>query len=79
MSVTFEEAAKYLKDGVEVNLECDGCSYNIAPSEDWIGGEGQEGYISLALGNVIYYDAENILKKTIDFLQEDGHKVIISI
>ncbi|MDO6628662.1 hypothetical protein [Bacillus thuringiensis] len=77
IGITFEEAVELLEEGLEITLECDGYSYDIAPSEDWVGGDGQEGYISLVLGNVVYDSAEYILKKSIDFLKENGKTVVI--
>ncbi len=67
----------FLEEGLEITLECDGYSYDIAPSEDWVGGDGQEGYISLVLGNVVYDSAEYILRKSIDSLEENGKTVVI--
>ncbi|MEH6848054.1 MULTISPECIES: hypothetical protein [Bacillus cereus group] len=77
IGITFEEAVQLLEEGLEITLECDGYSYDIAPSEDWVGGDGQEGYISLVLGNVVYDSAEYILRKSIDFLKENGKTVVI--
>lgn len=79
MEITFDEATEYLKGGEEVNLNCEGYSYEISPAENWVGGDGFEGYISLVLGNVTYDNAEYILKKSISFLSRDGNKVTITI
>ncbi|MGH0950696.1 hypothetical protein [Bacillus mycoides] len=77
IGITFEEAVELLEEGLEITLKCDGYDYDIAPSEDWVGGDGQEGYISLVLGNVVYDSAEYILKKSIDFLKENEKTVVI--
>lgn len=76
MTNTFEEAVEMLEDGMEVTLEINGYSYDVAPADSFIGGD--EGFISEVLGNVSYDSAEHILRKSIDFLEEDGGKVEIT-
>lgn len=78
MNLTFEEAVEMLRDGGLITLECDGYDYEISPADDWVGGDGMEGYISLVLGNVVYESAEGILKQSIDYLKKDGKEVIIN-
>lgn len=79
MNITFEEAVDYLQEGEEITLECNGYSYEISPSENWVGGDVAEGYISLVLGNVVYQSAEGVLKLSIDHLASDGKHVEITI
>lgn len=79
MLITLEEAVFYLEDGVEIVLECNGYSYEIGASENWAGGDVEEGYISLALGNVVYQDAKSVIQKSINHLSEDGHEVTITL
>ena len=79
MEITFDEAIEYLKDGEEVTLVCEGYSYEISPSEEWVGGDGEEGFISLVLGNVIYMDPAHVLQKSINYLSKEGAEVTISI
>jgi hypothetical protein len=79
LSTTFEEAVKHLEEGGEVTLECDGYDYEISPAEDWVGGDGMEGYISLVMGNVVYNDAEIILEQSIKHLKSTGKDVEIII
>lgn len=79
MSLKFKEAVEYLKEGCEVTLECEGYSYEISPSDDWLGGEGMEGYISLVLGNVVYDNAERVLRESINFLSKDNKEVVITV
>ncbi|AZU98989.1 hypothetical protein pW2_165 [Bacillus phage pW2] len=73
--ITFEEAVILLEADMEVTLECDGYDYEIAPADGFVGGDGMEGWISVALGNVVYDDAERVLKESIKFLSEDGAEV----
>lgn len=77
MEYSFNEAVEWLEDGGEVILECDGYDYEISRADDWIGGDGMDGYISLVLGNVVYESAESILRQSINFLEADGQKVQI--
>jgi hypothetical protein len=78
MEITFEEAVELLKDGCGVSLECEGYYYEISPADDWIGGDGMEGYISSVLGNVVYDSVKIVLRESINFLSEDGNKVVIT-
>lgn len=75
----FEEAVELLKDGGEVTLECGQYEYEISPSENWIGGDVGDGYISQVLGNVIYSSAKTVLKESIKCLSEGGKEVKIII
>lgn len=75
--VTIEEAIELLEDGMEVTLECDGYDYEIAPADGFIGGDGMEGFISVALGNIVHDEAEHVLNKSIKFLKESGKEVTI--
>lgn len=77
--ITFEEAVSCLESGLEVTLECGGHDYEISQADDWIGGEGQEGYISLVMGNVVYDSAERILKESIKHLESNGEEVGIRL
>jgi hypothetical protein len=79
MGITFDEAVEELEEGCGISLECDGYSYDISPADDWVGGEGMEGYISLVLGNVVYSSAESVLRESINHLSEDGKEVVIEI
>lgn len=79
MEITFNEAVEYLQEGEEITLECEGYSYEISSSADYVGGDVAEGFISSVLGNVIYNNAEHIIKKSIDFLLEEGKEVKLSI
>lgn len=79
LETTLEEAVGYLEEGGEITLECNDYSYEISPSDNWIGGDVDDGYISLVLGNVIYNDAENIIRKSIDHLSSGGKEVKIFI
>ena len=79
MIINIDEAVEYLKDGEEVTLNCNGYSYEISKSENWVGGDVAEGYISLVLGNTIYEDAEYVMQESIDFLSKDGKEVTITI
>lgn len=78
MESRLEEAIELLEAGIEVTLECDGYEYEVGPSENFVGGEGMEGYISVVLGNVVYGDAKDILEKSIDFLSKGNKKVTIN-
>jgi hypothetical protein len=60
-------------------LECDGYDYEVSSAEGWVSGDEMEGYISLALGNMVYEDAEGVLQSPIDFLGKEGDKVTITI
>lgn len=73
--ITFEEAVILLEADMEVTLECDGYDYEISPADEWIGGDGMEGYISMVLGNVVYDSARIILEKSIKHLESDGKMV----
>uniref|UniRef100_A0AB39C7U7 Uncharacterized protein n=1 Tax=Bacillus phage KoopaTroopa TaxID=3234046 RepID=A0AB39C7U7_9CAUD len=73
--IKFDEAVVLLEAGMEVTLECDGHDYEISPADEWVGGEGQEGYISLVMGNVVYDSAERILRESIKHLESDGKEV----
>lgn len=75
--IKFEEAVTLLEDGMEITLECKGHDYEIAPADGFLGGDGQEGWISMALGNVVYEDAERVLRESIKFLSADGDEVQI--
>ncbi|WP_168898296.1 hypothetical protein [Bacillus sp. ISTL8] len=75
--ITIEEAVELLEDGMEVTLECGGYDYEIAPADNFVGGDGMEGFISMVLGNVVYDGAEHVLNKSIDFLKESGKEVTI--
>lgn len=79
MEITFDEAVEYLTEGEEITLNCEGYSYEISPSENWVGGDVGEGFISVVLGNSIYSNAEMILKQSIKYLSEEGKEVTISI
>lgn len=76
--ITLEEAIVLLEAGMEVTLECNGYDYEVAPADEWVGGDGMEGYISLVLGNVVYDSARIILEKSIKHLESDGSKVGIT-
>ncbi|QOV08442.1 hypothetical protein Kirov_243 [Bacillus phage Kirov] len=78
MTNTFEEAVEMLEDGMEVTLEINGYSYDIAPADSFIGGDGMDGYISEVLGNRTYDSAEHVLRESIKFLEENGGKVEIT-
>ncbi|PEV64218.1 hypothetical protein [Bacillus thuringiensis] len=77
MVIEFKEAVEMLEDGMEVVLECDGHDYEISDSENWLGGDAHEGYISLVLGNMVYESAETALRESIDFLEKSGKSVTI--
>lgn len=79
MNITLEEAIEYLEDGEEITLKCDGYFYEISQSDNWVGGDVANGYISLVLGNVIYQSAENVIRKSIEHLSEDGKEVLITV
>ena len=79
MNITIEEAIEYLEDGLEINLECGGHNYEVSQSDNWIGGDVAEGFISVVLGNVVYDSAEHILNESIKFLSRDGKEVLISV
>lgn len=79
MNITLEEAVDYLKDGIAITLHCGKYSYEISESDEWVGGDVEEGYISLVLGNVIYSDAKQVITKSIASLSENGAEVTISI
>lgn len=76
--ITFDEAVELLEAGMEVILECGGYDYEISPADDWVGGDGMEGYISLALGNVVYDSAKIILEESIKHLESTGSPVGIT-
>lgn len=77
MALTVNEAVEELENGCEVTLETDDNYYTIGPVEDFIGGDGQEGYISEVLGNTIYDNAEYIITKSIQYLEGQGETVTI--
>lgn len=79
MNITVEEAIEYLEDGLEINLECEGYNYEVSQSDNWIGGDVAEGFISVVLGNVVYDSAERVLNESIKFLSRDGKEVLISV
>lgn len=66
-----DEIVEYLMDGGTVNLEIGEYSYEISPAENWVGGDGMEGFISEVLGNVVYDNARYVLVKTIEFLEKN--------
>lgn len=78
MESKFKEAIELLEAGCEVVLKSNGYSYEVSPSDNWIGGEEMGGFISQVLGNIVYDDAEHVLKESIDFLAEDGKEVKIT-
>ena len=79
MGISLSEAIQLLSEGEELTLECDGYIYNVGPSENYLGGE-EGGYISDALGNIVYDDPEVIIKETIKFLSGSyGKQVKISM
>ena len=77
MEITFDEAVEYLNEGCEIILRCNGYDYEVSQSENWVGGDISEGYVSLVLGNVIYSDPKVVLQESIHFLSEDGDNVAI--
>lgn len=77
MALTITEAVEELENGFEVTLETEDNYYVISIAEDFIGGEEQEGYISEVLGNIIYDSAEDILTKSISYLEKQGETVTI--
>lgn len=77
--MTLQEAVEQLEEGVEITLECDGYSYEVSEAHNWVGGDGQDGYISAVLGNRIYNSAEQVLKESIQYLEKNGNKVVISL
>lgn len=79
MELTLKEAVEHLEDGIEVTLENGNYEYSIAPADEFLGGEGMDGYISEVLGNVAYDDAEDILNESIKYLVKDGSEVKITI
>lgn len=76
--ITFDEAVELLEAGLEVTLECGGHDYDIAPADGFLGGDGQEGWISMALGNVVYDDAKHVLTESIKHLESTGSPVGIT-
>ena len=78
MNIDFNEAVEMLEDGIPIILECNGYDYEVSPADDWVGGDGIEGYISLVLGNVVYSSAEDVLRQSIDFLKRKGNEVLIN-
>lgn len=81
MVITMEEAVEYLEDGMEIKLECNGYTYEISASDNWIGGDVEDGYISSVLGNCIYGDAEYIIGESIRSLikNSNGQPVTINV
>lgn len=77
MTIEFEEAVEMLEEGLEVVLECGGYDYEISSSENWLGGDAHEGYISLVLGSVVYESAETALRESINFLEKSEKSVTI--
>lgn len=77
MSFIDKEAIEVLEAGISVYVSKGKYEYEVSPSDNWIGGEGSDGYISEALGNVVYSDAEGVLEETVRFLEKDGAGVKI--
>lgn len=77
MTDTFKEAVEMLEEGIGVKLIWRGYEYEVSPADNWVGGDGMDGYISQVLGNVVYDSAEHVLRNSIEFLEEDGEKVEI--
>lgn len=71
----FKDAVEMLEDGISVTVKAGGYDYEVGPAEDFLG--GGEGYISVALGNVLYDSAEDVLRETIKYLEGEGEKVRI--
>lgn len=78
MKIEFEEAVEWLEDGLEVNLHCEGYEYEVSGADNWLGGEGMEGFISQVMGNTLYSSAERVLRESINHLSDNGkHEVEI--
>ena len=78
MRLEFKEAIEWLEDGLEVSLHCEGYEYEVSGAENWLGGEGLEGFISQAIGNTLYSSAEKVLRESVKHLSDNGkHEVEI--
>lgn len=77
MAEAFNEAVECLESGGSITLECDGYEYGISAADDFVGAEDTEGFISEVLGNVVYSEAEVVLRRSVEHLEKDGSSVTI--
>lgn len=69
--ISREEAASYLEDGGEITVIVGDSEFNIYPYSE------SGGYVSEYLGNIVYSDADDVVKKTVyGMADNDTHKVI---
>jgi hypothetical protein len=50
--------------------------WSIAPADQYVGGEGIEGFISDLLGNVAYSSFENCLNAMIEYIESNDDKIV---
>lgn len=70
------EAAQYIKDGGVIEITCGKYTYEVSSAENWVG-DGYDGYISQALGNMVYNSQTEVIEKTIEYLTIGGEEVLI--
>jgi hypothetical protein len=74
--MTFKEAVELMNDGVEVDVVSGGYTYNVGPSEGYVGGPDGK-FMSSAMGNVYYETADWALQETLDWFKSLGQTPII--
>lgn len=72
--IELKEAVELLEDGFDITLESDTHFYEVYQ----IGGHTEDGYMSNLLGDITYYDAETVLKETIERLNDMREDFIIT-
>ncbi|AOZ62526.1 hypothetical protein SBP8a_276 [Bacillus phage SBP8a] len=68
----YKDAVEVLGEEIAVTVEVNGYSYDIDLAENYLGGEGMEGFISEVMGNMVYDSAEGVILKTVDFLLQSN-------
>ena len=69
--ISRKEAALYLEDGGEITVVVGDSEFNVYPYDE------DEGYISEYLGNIVYSDADDIIKRTVyGMADNDTYKVM---
>ena len=79
MEKEFKEAIAWLEDGFDIVLICDGYEYELMQADSYLGSEGQDGYISQVMGNIIYKNAQDALQESIKHLTAKEYDVRIRL
>ena len=80
MDVTLAEAIEGLEVGMCITIVCsDGYTYDVQEAHNYLGAGEEDGYISEALGNVVYYSAESVLKETEKYFTKQGKTIVFSM